>query len=323
MDDILKTAIITVNYRTANLVIQLIESLKGELNELGNTHLFVVDNNSGDDSVDLLTRYILKNNIDWVTVLASEINGGFAAGNNVAIKYLQDNYDSYEYLWFINPDTTIESGAGVTLASFLNINDKDIVGSQMIDLEGNIQHSSFNFPGIISELCNGARINVLDTLFANYLVARREVKVPELTDWLSGASFMVTKRFVDRVGCLDSQYFLYFEEVDYFFRAKEYGFEVWHVPESRVVHIVGASTGIKVERRRRAQYWFDSRRRYFLKNHSIFKLILADTAFVVGYMSWCLRKLLTRSPELQKEPVYFLRDFIKNSFLFRGWKIHR
>jgi N-acetylglucosaminyl-diphospho-decaprenol L-rhamnosyltransferase len=323
MNNKIITAIITVNYKTADLVIKLIESLEIELVSLGATHLFIVDNFSQDNSLDVLADYITINKIDWITLLPSNINGGFAAGNNLAIQYLENNFDNYEYVWFINPDTQVMQGAGKALLSFLDAENEDVAGSQMVDELGNTQKSSFNFPSVISEFCSGARLKIFDDIFRKHLVARKEVQINEETDWLSGASFMVTKNFITQVGYLDSNYFLYFEEVDYFNKAKQCGFKCWHIPESRVVHVVGASTGINVQRRRRPQYWFDSRRRYFLKNHSALKLLCCDLVFLLGYISWLIRKNIVGSEDVKKEPVFFLRDFMNNSALVRGLKIDK
>ena len=74
----------------------------------------------------------------------------------------------------------------------------------------------------------------------------------------------------DAVGLFDEEYFLYFEELDFCLQAHRAGFRCWYVPESRIVHFVGQASGVTGERaaaRRRPGYWFDSRRRLFVKDH--------------------------------------------------------
>ena len=78
------------------------------------------------------------------------------------------------------------------------------------------------------------------------------------------------------IGGMDENYFLYFEETDFCYRAKQAGFPTWYVPESRVMHIMGQTTtvtDISAGPRRLPGYWFESRRRYFAVTYGIGKLI--------------------------------------------------
>ncbi len=71
---------------------------------------------------------------------------------------------------------------------------------------------------------------------------------------------------------MDENYFLYFEETDFCYRAKKAGFATWYVPESRVMHIMGQSTTVTDLTRgpkRLPSYWFESRRRYFAMTYGI------------------------------------------------------
>jgi N-acetylglucosaminyl-diphospho-decaprenol L-rhamnosyltransferase len=112
---------------------------------------------------------------------------------------------------------------------------------------------------------------------------------------------------------------MYFEEVDFCLRAAGKGWPCWYVPASRIVHLVGQSSGVtdtKQSNRRRPKYWFDSRRRYFLVNHGPVKTALADLAWSVGFATYRLRQFLQRKPD--RDPACLLRDFVKNSFLVAG-----
>ena len=76
------------------------------------------------------------------------------------------------------------------------------------------------------------------------------------------------------------------------------GWETWYVPESRIVHLEGASTGIATGRvqRRRPRYWFQARRRYWLKNHGAAYTALVDAAYILGLAAWRLRRRIHASP---------------------------
>ena len=130
-------------------------------------------------------------------------------------------------------------------------------------------------------------------------------------DWVSGASLMVRREVFEEIGLFDEGYFLYFEEADFCMRAHTAGWKIWFVPESRVVHIEGASTGIRNVRQRRPRYWYDSRRRYFVKHFGVFGLILADVLWVVGRTSLALRRMLRLgSGGSEQDPKWFAFDLL-------------
>ena len=109
------------------------------------------------------------------------------------------------------------------------------------------------------------RLGILDALFKNHVTAIPIQKQPYTADWLTGASFMVKNECFEALKGFDPHYFLYFEEVDLFYRAKQAGFSVWACPNSQVFHISGASTGINTQHstpKRQPNYWFESRK-YF------------------------------------------------------------
>jgi GT2 family glycosyltransferase len=318
------TLIVTVNYKTSILVTDLIASLTPDLTSLGHTHMVIVDNASGDDSVKTINDYINDKNLDWVTVIASENNSGYAAGNNLAVNSVLEKNVVFERVWFLNPDTKVKAGAGAELIAAMNKNDLQIVGSRLEDADGTLQCSHFNFPGILSELSSGLRLGVFDRLLKKHLVRTDPSSSPVQTDWLAGASFMVSNKYINKIGLIDDAYFLYFEELDFCLQGQRNNMPCWYIPSSKVYHAVGAATGISDHRKkapRRPQYWFDSRRRFFLKNYGVLKLICCDLAFITGYAIWLLRSKISNKTALTKEPPRFLRDFIKNSFLLRGFSL--
>ncbi|MBC7756003.1 MAG: glycosyltransferase family 2 protein, partial [Bdellovibrio sp.] len=109
--------------------------------------------------------------------------------------------------------------------------------------------------------------------------------------WVSGASMMIRRQLINEIGLLDENFFLYFEEVDFFHRAKVAGWQTWYVPVAKVMHIEGAATGIK-SAKRRPQYWYDSRRRYFIKHQGVFALVCADILWGLGRLSYVLRRAI-------------------------------
>jgi serine acetyltransferase len=176
------------------------------------------------------------------------------------------------------------------------------------------QRSAFRFPSLASEIDAGLKLGFVSKLLDRWVVAPPVVDEACQTDWVAGASMMVRTNVFDQIGLMDERYFLYFEEVDFCFQAARYGWSCWYVPESRVVHFVGQSTGVTnpTDRPKRLpQYWFDSRKRYFQKNYGSVYQFLADTLLMLSTLLWEGRRQLQRKPGTN--PPYFLQDIYRNS----------
>lgn len=316
-------AIITVNYKTPGLVLASIESLMADSENLPPFKMFIVDNASDDESITIISNYLRTHDLeDRIELMASMRNGGYAAGNNLALERVLADL-RYTHVWLLNPDTRIRPGAGTALLEFMDANPQAaMAGSRLEDEDSTPQVSAFRYPSAMSELLGSMKLGPLDKLFSKHLVPMPLQDEPFQADWLAGASLMIRREFIDQVGLMDENYFLYFEEVDYCFQIRQEGGEIWYVPQSRVFHAVGAATGISDLRNkapRRPQYWFDSRRRYLLKNNGKFQTLLADTAHVGGFALWRLRSMIQRKPDI--DPPQFLGDSWKNSVFRRGFTL--
>jgi GT2 family glycosyltransferase len=129
---------------------------------------------------------------------------------------------------------------------------------------------------------------------------------------------MIRASVLDSIGGLDENYFLYFEETDFCFRAKMAGFSTWYVPESRVLHIAGQSTKV-TERdaapKRLPAYWFESRRRYFVITHGAFYAIGIDAVALFARVLGLLKHIVQR--RVHQNIPYFIRDLARYSLLYR------
>ena len=134
---------------------------------------------------------------------------------------------------------------------------------------------------------------------------------------------MIVRREVfEKIGLMDEAYFMYCEEMDFCLQANKAGWSCWYVPQSRVVHLVGQSSGVtdtKKPPKRLPQYWFDSRRRYFLKNYGLVYTALTDVSWASGFGVWRVRRVLQGKPD--GDPPKLLTDFVMNSVFFKGGKI--
>jgi N-acetylglucosaminyl-diphospho-decaprenol L-rhamnosyltransferase len=307
--------VVIVNYRTASLTLEGLASLLSERQRGIEMRVVVVDNASGDDSLAVLHEGLTKLHALDCEVKAMPRNGGFAYGNNAVLQQATQAPQPPDFILLLNPDAALREGAIAPLIQFLDEHPKvGLVGSRLEDPDGTPQTSAFRFPSIWSELDGGLRLGVISRLIQHRALALPIVMEPCLSDWVAGASLMIRREVLTSIGLFDEDYFLYFEEVDFCHRAQQAGWECWYVPESRVVHLVGQSTGVTDTRRspqRMPQYWFESRRRYFLKFHGAVYTAMADLLWATGFALWRVRRWIFSKPD--PDPPYFLWDFLRHS----------
>jgi N-acetylglucosaminyl-diphospho-decaprenol L-rhamnosyltransferase len=322
--------IVIVNYKVADCVLDCLRSLQAEVLACGLSQVIVVDNDSQDGSVDKISDAIRENQWQsWAMVVASEGNGGYAYGNNYAIRLTEQMNRVTEFYWLLNPDSTAKSNSLRNLVDFMLAHPRaGIAGSSIEMKDGTPWPICFRFPSILSEFERGIRLGIVTKLLSRWKVVKEMSGRQEKVDWLPGASTLIRKKTLDDVGLLDEKYFLYYEETDFCLNARRLGWECWYVPESRVMHIGGESTGVSGSDRvkegkhdRVPQYIFDSRYRYFSKNHGYLYGCLTDAAWMAGYSIWKLRSLLERKPS--SEPNRLWLDSLQNSIPFRWLKINK
>jgi N-acetylglucosaminyl-diphospho-decaprenol L-rhamnosyltransferase len=313
------TLVVVVNYRTSGLTQACLRSLAPEVAAHPDTRVVVVDNASGDGSVERLRAAIDEAGWGaWAQVIDSPVNGGFAAGNNVAIRAALALGEKPQYIWLVNPDAEARPGALATLLDFMQRHPRvGIAGGSLEDETGQPWPYAFRFPSLWSEIDDGLRLGLVSRWLERRSIVRRMGDEPQRVDWISGANFMIRGELLDAVGLMDERYFLYFEETDYCLQAEHAGWECWYVPAARVMHIAGQSTGItqrvQAPQRRRPAYWFESRRRFFVKAYGRAYALLADLAWMACFALWRLRRVLQRKPD--HDPPGMLVDFARHSLL--------
>jgi GT2 family glycosyltransferase len=306
--------VVIVNYRTPELTIDCLRSLEREVLALGDTRVVVSDNASADGSVQRIGSAIEQRGWSaWASLLPLDHNGGFSYGNNAAIRPALLADEPPEYVLLLNSDTVVCAGALQALVEFMDARpDVGIAGSRLEDPDGSHQHSRYRFLSVWTELDAGLKLGVVTRLLRDRSIAPPLVETAHAIDWVVGASMIVRRQVFTDVGLLDPGYFLYFEEVDFCLSARRAGWTCWYVPTSRVVHLVGRSTGITSTNERaarRPRYWFESRRRYFVKNHGRAYAMWADLVWVVAYALWRVRRIVQRKPDT--DPPHMLMDFLR------------
>lgn len=221
--------IIILNWNGLEDTIECLDSLKDL--KYSNFDVIVVDNASTDNSV----REIRKK-YPGVIILESDKNLGYAGGNNLGLKYaLNRNAD---FVWLLNNDTVVREDALSHLIKKMTENTSiGICGSRLI---------YYHNPDTIQALgggrynrCLGVTTHVGSDESADLKWEEREIE--QKLDYIVGASMMVSRNFIEEVGLLSEDYFLYYEELDWATRGKE-KFNLGFASDSIVYHKEGAST---------------------------------------------------------------------------------
>ena len=288
-------SVVIVNYRTPELVARCLALLAAERAGKGGFDVVVADGHSDDGSVEQIAACLAgMGDPDWIELLALPFNGGFGWANNQAMLRLLQRDDPPRFIALLNPDTEIAPGALRKLADILERQPRvAAVGSQLFEPDGSRSGSAFRFPAIAREFVRGSNTSALGRWLgiAPTLV---ELDVAGPVDWVTGASVMLRADALREVGLFDDGFFLYFEEVDLMHRLTRAGWQIWHEPESHVMHIGGVSTGVPggaaLVVPPRPRYWFASRRRFFARAYGPGRALMANLAWLAGHAVWRLRK---------------------------------
>ena len=312
---VLDVAVVIVTYKSAPLTIACLESLQDErANPKLHIRAVVVDNASGD--LAAISRAVDERGWpSWVTLVEAPKNGGFAYGNNLGIERACAA-GTPSYLFLLNPDTEIRRGAVAALARFLETHpEAGIAGPSFETGDGTDWKIAFRFPTLLGELEHGLKLGVATRLLSRWAVVRYMGDRAEAVDWVSGSSMMIRPAVFAAIGGMDENYFLFFEETDLCHRARRAGFTTWYVPESRVMHIGGATTSVSSSGRKRLPpYWFESRRRYFAVTYGVAHAKLIDVVAVVANLLGAAKGLI--QGRQHGSTKYFTRDLVQHSVIW-------
>jgi GT2 family glycosyltransferase len=219
-----KVSIVTVNYNQTDATCEMLESLVAC--GYPNLELFVVDNASSGHPE------IIKEKFPSVIFIQSKVNLGFAGGNNLALRQATG-----DYIYLVNNDTIIPHGNIECLAQALDSDSSIGVvcpkiklhsSPQTIQFAGYTDMTTFTFRnrciGYGEQDC-GQYNRTCDSAFAH------------------GAAMMIKRETLDRVGLMNEEYFLYYEETDWSLRIRKEGYRIVYLPDTYILHHESLSTG--------------------------------------------------------------------------------
>ena len=251
-------SIIIISYNTAKITGNCLRSIKADrgltfdLNKTTNdskipTEIIVVDNASDDDSLSTIKKFKPHK------IIANSRNLGFAKANNQGIEESRGNF-----LLFLNSDTIILHSAISQSLNWLSSNPQAIAcTAQLLNSDKSIQISGGFFPNLIN--ITTWSLGLDDLPFVNSIVSPLHPHTPDFythdtfflrdhpQDWITGAYILIRRHAVSATKGFDESYFMYAEELEWFYRLKKAFPEsqIWYLVGPQVIHLGGASSADK------------------------------------------------------------------------------
>ena len=295
--------IIIVNWNSGNLLFNCIESII--LNEKNaNYEIIVVDNNSNDNS---LLRVRKTKNIRFIKL---DQNVGFAKACNIGA-----SYSNSKYLLFLNPDTTIFNKTISNTIKFLDNFNKEvgIIGIKLLDSKKMISKTCSRFPTVINMISKIFNIQNLWPKFTSSLMLEFSGKDSRYVDQVIGAFFLVKKKLFDDLDGFDESFFVYYEEVDFSYRAYKRGYLSYYCADFSAFHEGGGcSSGNKPKR---LFYNIRSKIIYAQKHFSLINFyLLTLSALIIEPLARLIEKIIKLKFQEINE-IYYAYKYIYKWFI--------
>jgi N-acetylglucosaminyl-diphospho-decaprenol L-rhamnosyltransferase len=260
---VVDVSIIIVSYNTAYLLREAVGKVKSASHGLKVECIFV-DNASSDESVVLIQREFPSD-----TLIINDTNVGFGRANNQALTVATGRY-----ILLLNTDAFVASDTLTKTLAYMDTHPRcGILGVRLEGRDGALQPCARYFPTPFNQFLQRTglhkvfrNVRLIDDMGWDHATERH-------CDWVVGCYYLVRKDVIDQVGLFDPRYFLYFEEVDHCFAAKNAGWEVVFYPHTTVVHLGGESAKssgeITASGRQLSALQVESELLYFRKNHGL------------------------------------------------------
>jgi N-acetylglucosaminyl-diphospho-decaprenol L-rhamnosyltransferase len=247
---VLDLGIVIVNYNVRDLLRDCLASVFDSRGDF-TFKVCVVDNGSTDGSADMVAREFPQ-----VRLICAE-NRGYAAGNNLGLRAFGFHDEGSQgatkgesiprFALLLNPDTVLPPSAIADMMAFMEANPRaGVAGPRLVREDGSLDKAcrrSFPTPEVAFYRLSGlSRLFPQSPRFGRYNVTYLSPDVTTEVDSVVGAFLLIRGEALAQVGLLDERYFMYAEDLDFCFRAKQQGWQVWYNAGVTVLHYKGQSS---------------------------------------------------------------------------------
>jgi N-acetylglucosaminyl-diphospho-decaprenol L-rhamnosyltransferase len=187
----------------------------------------------------------------------------------------------------LNSDTIVMEGAINTLVSFIDAHPQAAaVGPKVLNGDGTIQSKGECFPSIIRALLLFFRLpsilssDALAGYFPKYFWSENNSSI---VDAVIGCCFLIKREALEKIGYLSEAFFMYGEEEEWCYRAKQNGHEVWYVANASIIHLCGSSSLPN-----RSEFQKKSLIIFYRKTIGVYKAIAVSLINILLYMTQIL-----------------------------------
>lgn len=261
-------AVAIVGFRNVHDIVRCVRAL--EMSDYQNFQVVICENGGREAFSGLKENIPLSlPNGQIVRLIEAPGNGGFASGVNICIAESSDA-DAW---WILNPDTEPSQGSMAALVDGLR-GGNDAVGGVLHFPNGLIQNCGGKWRSWFARtvaIGNGEPVEAVPN--------QSVVELEQM--FLSGASMMVSRKFIEIVGLMSEEFFLYCEEIDWCLNARAVGMRLGFAPSALVLHHQGTTTGYHsdVKTRSHVSVYLDERNKMLLtRRHFPLQLPVAAVA---------------------------------------------
>lgn len=269
----IKLSIIIISYNTKTITANCLESVIQSLNQSPNlkkqSEIIVVDNNSKDQSLNIIKKQLRNKSIKYL-IIKNNKNLGFAQANNQAIQQAKG-----EFLFLLNSDTIIQNQAikqlydsfkkfdtldtSVLASHHHELDNLGIVAATLLNPDKSLQKQGGSSPNLFSIFCHmllldkfpiigpflpstqHTGLNKRDERWYQRLQPNSKPRLIQ-KDWVSAAAMMIKKEVIETVGLMDENLFMYGEDMEFCLRAKNHHYDIAIHPQARIIHLGSASS---------------------------------------------------------------------------------
>jgi len=282
-------SIIILNYNTKLITLEAVRSIETNYPKetaSGVFQIILTDNASPDKSLQMFQEYQKTTKTKFFDVVDNGGNIGFAAGNNKGVPYAKG-----KYVLFLNPDTIVYPKTLTRMIEFMDNTPDAGVSTCRVEIpSGAIDEASHRgFPTPWNAFTHFSGLEKLfphSRVFAGYTRGWEDLARIHTIPAGVGA-FLLTRRDVgEKIGWWDEDYFFYGEDLQFCYDVWQEGYKIYYVPDVKILHLGGVSSGIKKHSqnittanndiRKKVQGWrFDAMRIFYKKNYSSHHPILS------------------------------------------------
>lgn len=243
------------------------------------SEIIVVDNASTDGTVEMLRDDAYA---PGTRVIANSQNLGFTRANNQALALARGRY-----LFLLNSDTELAPNALSAMTTYMDAHPRvGIIGPKLFYGDGALQSSRRRFPTLATAFLESTILQQWfprNRVLTRYYMLDTSDDATQKVDWVNGSAMFVRRELYEQVGGFDEQFFMYSEETDWCYRAKQAGWQVVYLPTAVVTHHEGKSSEQAVAQR--DIYFHSSKVRYFKKYRGAFVagILRAFLLLMFGY----------------------------------------